>query len=88
MKKTRFMSKLFSDADYQEKINAKIDEAKANGSASLEEDGENLQFADVEGDIIVEDKTDGMSEVTRISPNPDDDNDFIVTAVDVPAELQ
>lgn len=80
------MSKLFSDTDYQEKINAKIDEAKANGSASLEEDGENLQFADVEGDIIVEDKTDGMSEVTRISPNPDDDNDFIVTAVDVPEE--
>lgn len=81
------MSKLFSDADYQEKINAKIDEAHENGSASLEEDGENLQFADVEGDIIVEDKTDGMSEVTRISPNPDDDNDFIVTAVDVPAEF-
>lgn len=80
------MSKLFSDADYQEKINAKIDEAKENGSASLEEDGENLQFADVEGDIIVEDKTDGMSEVTRISPNPDDDNDFVVTAVDVPEE--
>jgi flagellar biosynthesis GTPase FlhF len=86
MKNTRFMSKLFSDVDYQEKIIAKIDEAHENGSASLEEDGENLQFADVEGDIIVEDKTDGMSEVTRISPNPDDDNDFIVTAVDVPAE--
>lgn len=87
MKKTRFMSKLFSDEAYQEKVTAKMDEAHENGSASLEEDGENLQFADVEGDIIVEDKTDGMSEVTRISPNPDDDNDFIVSAVEVPAEF-
>lgn len=89
MKKTRLMSKLFSDAtpeEYKEKILDKIDEAHDNGSASLEEDDEVLQFADVDGDIIVEDQTDGMNEVTRISQNPEDENDLVMSAVDIPTE--
>lgn len=89
MRKTRLMSKLYSetpDVELQNKVLAKIEEAHANGSSTLDEDGEKLQFADVDGDIIVEDQTDGMTEVTRISQNPDDENDLVMSAVDVPAE--
>jgi len=90
MRKTRLMSKLFSDEtplEYKEKIQEKMNEAHENGSATLDEDGELLQFADIDGDsIIVEDQTDGMSEVTHISQNPEDENDFVMSAVDVPAE--
>jgi hypothetical protein len=83
------MSKLFSaetPEEYKEKIQSKMDEAHENGCATLDEDGEKLQFADVDGDIIVEDQTDGMNEVTRISQNPENENDFIMSEVEIPAE--
>lgn len=83
------MSKLFSQDcsdEYREKILAKVDEAHENGCATFEEDGEVLQFAEVEGDIIIEDQSAEPIEVTKLSANPEDENDLIATAVEIPAE--
>lgn len=83
------MSKLFSadtPEEYKEKVFEAIDEAKENGSATLETDGDLLQFADVDGDIIIEDQTDDINEVTRASENAEDPNDVILSAVEIPEE--
>lgn len=83
------MSKLFSQDcsnEYREKILAKVDEAHENGCATFEEDGEVLQFAEVDGDIIIEDQSAEPMEVTKLSANPEDENDLIATAVEIPAE--
>jgi nitrate/TMAO reductase-like tetraheme cytochrome c subunit len=84
------MSKCFSaetPEEFKEKVFQAIDEAKENGSATLEDDGELLQFAEVDGDIIIEDQSsEGASEVTRAHFNEDDDNDVVLSAVEIPEE--
>lgn len=83
------MSKLFSQEcseEYREKILDKVDEAKENGVATLEEGDEVLQFAEVEGNVIIEDQSAEPYEVTKVSENPEDENDLVLTAVDIPLE--
>lgn len=59
------------------------DSCVENGQATYNEDGEQLEFGLTEdGDVIVEDQANG-NEVTRISANPEDENDLVLSAVDV-----
>lgn len=59
------------------------DSCVKNGQATYNEDGEQLEFGLTEdGDVIVEDQANG-NEVTRISANPEDENDLVLSAVDV-----
>jgi len=81
-KKTRLMSKLFSNdtpEEYKEIISERVDEALKNGTASYSEDGEDLTFQEMDGDVLVADESGDEVEVTRMSPNPEDENDMIMT---------
>jgi hypothetical protein len=83
-KQTKLMSKLLgseASQEFKDKIFSKIDEAHENGLATFSEDGELLQFAEVDDDIIVEDQANG-NELTRISENPDNENDFVLAEVE------
>lgn len=85
MNQTKLMSKLFSDStptEFKEKIAEKIEEAKKNGSSELVEGDESLQFADLGDSVIVEDQANG-NEVTRISDNPEKEDDLVMEAVDM-----
>lgn len=85
MNQTKLMSKLFSDstpAEFKGKITEKIEEAKKNGSSELVEGDESLQFADLGDSVIVEDQANG-NEVTRISDNPEKEDDLVMEAVDM-----
>lgn len=87
-KKTKLMSKLTGPDANQEFVNkvfSAMDEAHENGHATIDEDGELLQFAEVDDDIIVEDQVND-NELTRISSNPDDENDFVLREEIVPKE--
>lgn len=84
------MLKLFSSnsRSYQEKIFSVLDECHENGTAEYNEDGDQLMFTEAEnGDVIVEDQANG-NEVTRISSNPEDEDDFVVTAEDVDGSVE
>jgi hypothetical protein len=88
MKKTRLMSKLFSDStpeEYKEVIAEKVDEAMTEGEASYtDEDGEDLVFQKVDDDVMVADHTNGDDEVeiTKVSTNPEDENDLVMEPVE------
>jgi len=85
MNKTKFMSRMFSDYtpdEEKQEVIDKIEEAKVNGSSSLV-DGENhLEFAALDdSSVIVEDKSNG--EVTKVTENPEDEDDLLMEPVDV-----
>lgn len=89
MKRTKLMSRLFSencDQQFKEKVLAAIDEAHENGESDIKCEDCDLHFADVDGDVIVEDQ-ENDNEVTRFSENPEDENDLVMEAVDVDKEL-
>lgn len=86
--RTKLMSKLMSDEiapELKQKFLDKCEECHQNGSATLDEDDELLQFADVDSDVIVEDQMND-NEVTRVSENPEDENDLQLSAVEIPEE--
>lgn len=75
MKFNNLITRMFSDPEFEQKVNEKVDEAKENGSATLEEDGEKLQFADAgNGEVIVEDKNN--DEATVISDTEDGEREI------------
>lgn len=63
---TELMDKIFSDStpeEFKEKVSEKIDEAKDKGTAELKTADDHLSFAEVDGDVVIEDKKNG-NEVT------------------------
>lgn len=87
-KKTRLMSKLFSEstpAEYKEIIAEKVDEALTNGKAEYSADGKDLTFQKVDEDVLVADHSNGEDqvEVTKVSTNPENENDLVMEPVDV-----
>lgn len=57
---TELMNKIFSDStpdEFKNKISEKIEEAKTEGSAELSEGDTKLKFAEVNGDVVIEDKS-------------------------------
>lgn len=83
---TKLMTKLFSSDGNEElkaAVNQKLDEAKEKGSASLEMDDEQLEFASVGDSIIIEDKTNG--EITEATVS---DDDVDMTAIKCESETQ
>lgn len=83
------MSKLFSEdcsKEFQEKVFDKIDEALENGSSTLNEGDEVYQFAELDGDVVIEDQTDGANEVTRASIDENDPTNYALSEVEIPAE--
>lgn len=68
---TKLMDKLFSEAtssEFKNSVDKKIAEAKERGSASLKTDEDNLQFTDVDGEVVIEDKKN--NEKTKVT-NPE-----------------
>jgi hypothetical protein len=95
-RKTWVMNQLFNpnaDAEFVKNFSASIEEARTKGF-SVAHLGENnkrtLNFAEVDGDVIVEDTENG--EVTKVSDNPNKENDLQVEAIktesdtDIPAD--
>jgi len=64
---TELMNKIFSDADPKlaDQVADKIEEAKKNGSATLDDGTNKLNFAEVNGDVVIEDKTNGEVTVAK-----------------------
>lgn len=70
IKSNKLITRMFSDPEFEKKVNEKVDEAKAEGSATLEEDGEKLQFAETgDGQVIVEDKVNDEATVVSEDEN-------------------
>jgi len=73
MDNTILMLKVFSDQtpdSFKDSINDCIQEALVNGQAVYSDEGEQLYFASVDGNVIVEDKKNG-NEVTVATPESD-----------------
>lgn len=73
MNDTQLMSKIFSDSTpdaFKDAISDSINEAVLNGQATYSEDGEQLYFASVDGNVVIEDKKNG-NEVTVATPGSD-----------------
>jgi len=86
-KKTRLMSKLFSDStpdEYKEMVAEAAESAKEDGNSKVvdEESGEELLLSAVEDGVIIEDKYNDGVEKTLVTSNPDDENDLVLTAVE------
>lgn len=83
MNNTKFMTKVFSDAtpeEFKQEVINKVEEAKSEGSSTLEEGEDVLEFAALdESTVIVEDKSTG--EVTKIMDNPEDEDDLELEGV-------
>lgn len=79
---TEFMNKVFSDStsdDYKEMIAGKIDEARQFGMAELDNGVDNLSFAEVNGDVAIEDKKNG-NEVTLAKTTGEGDTKLVAAA--------
>lgn len=73
MNDTVLMNKIFSDTtpeSFKDAISDAITEATLNGQATYSEDGEQLYFASVDGNVVIEDKKNG-NEVTVATPGSD-----------------
>lgn len=68
---SQLMAKVFSDleSDFTNTIASKIDEARANGTASYSDADFDLAFAEVDGDVVIEDKKN--NEVTTATTGED-----------------
>jgi len=64
---TDLMNKIFSDSDPKlaDQVADKIEEAKQNGSATLNDGTNKLNFAEVNGNVVIEDKTNGEVTVAK-----------------------
>lgn len=73
MNDTELMIKIFSDStpdSFKDAISDAINEATLNGQATYSEDGEQLYFASVDGNVVIEDKKNG-NEITVATPGSD-----------------
>lgn len=80
---TNLMQKIFSnnaDASFVDAISDKIQEARENGTATFSDGTFDLVFAEVDGDVAIEDRL--ASEVTMVSKDPETGEDSMYSATE------
>jgi hypothetical protein len=86
--RTKLMNKLFSSEtpqEFKDDVAEKVEEAKKDGKSELKtEEGDTLKFAAEGEDVIVKDG----NEETKISENPEDKDDLVMTPVDAAEEAK
>lgn len=78
---TKLMTKLFSEdtsTEFKQLFNEKVEEAITNGSSELKDESNDLSLEKIDEESVK--VLDGNSEVTIVSKNPDDKNDYVLDA--------
>lgn len=88
MKQTKLMTKIFSSEtkeEFLDLVSQKIDEAREKGTAEIVDGDNNLQFAEVDGKVIIEDQG-NENEVTAVIDPETEGGETSLEAVEVPEE--